>query len=139
MSKFTYLAARFIVAGGQKHAGLRLAFDMEANALLERATVAHCIVVADLDSDRVDEYGPEQIQAGLEHLARADYLTGHNIIGYDLPLLRRLYGWAPRPDCAVIDTLIASRLILPKSLRSRRPSRGHGRPEARQAARPLQH
>ena len=46
-------------------------------------------------------------------LSRADYLIGHNIAGYDLPLLRRLYGWMPSQGCVVVDTLIASRLILP--------------------------
>ena len=70
-------------------------------------------VLSNLDGDRVDEYGPKQIPAALEHLARADYLIGHNICGYDLPLLRRLHNWAPSSDCVVIDTLVASRLILP--------------------------
>jgi hypothetical protein len=46
-------------------------------------------------------------------LSRADYLIGHNIAGYDLPLLRRLYGWMPSQGCVVVDTLTASRLILP--------------------------
>jgi DNA polymerase I-like protein with 3'-5' exonuclease and polymerase domains len=90
---------------------LRLVFDIETNGLLD-ATVVHCVVIADLDNDQVDEYGPDQIAAALDHLKRADYLTGHNIQGFDLPLLRRLHGWAPAADC-VIDTLISARLILP--------------------------
>jgi DNA polymerase I-like protein with 3'-5' exonuclease and polymerase domains len=57
--------------------------------------------------------GSEQIEAALVHLARADYLVGHNITGYDLPLLRRLQGWAPSSGCTVVDTLVAGRLILP--------------------------
>jgi DNA polymerase I len=113
VSKFAHLAARLIIAGGQKHAGLRLAFDIEANALLDSATVAHCVVVADLVSDRIDEYGPDRIAAALEHLTSADYLTGHNIVGYDLPLLRRLYGWTPGQACTILDTLVTARLILP--------------------------
>jgi len=91
----------------------RLVFDVEADNLLDAATKVHCIVVADLDSDRIDEYGPTQITAALEHLARATYLTGHNIAGYDLPLLQRLYSWTPSPGCVVVDTLVVSRLILP--------------------------
>ena len=92
---------------------LRLVFDPEADGFADVATTAHCIVIADLDSDQIDEYGPDQIAAALEHLARADYLVGHNISGYDLPLLRRLYDWAPAPECTIVDTLVASRLILP--------------------------
>jgi DNA polymerase I-like protein with 3'-5' exonuclease and polymerase domains len=113
VSKFTYLAAPFIVRADAKVSGLRLVFDVEADGLLNDATRLHCIVVVDLDSDHVNEYGPDQISAALEHLSRASYLTGHNICGYDLPLLRHLYNWAPAPGCKIVDTLIASRLILP--------------------------
>jgi DNA polymerase-1 len=114
MSAFTHIARRFIVpATGVRSDGLRSAFDIEANSLLHTATAVHCIVIIDLDSGQIYEYGPGQISAALAHLARADYLTGHNITGYDLPLLERLHGWRPKPGCTIVDTLVASRLILP--------------------------
>jgi DNA polymerase I-like protein with 3'-5' exonuclease and polymerase domains len=110
---FAYLARRYIVPAADKSDGkLRLVFDTETDGL-DDATKVHCIVTADLDSDQIDEYGPDQISAALAHLARADYLVGHNICGYDLPLLQRLCAWTPPPSCIVLDTLIASRLILP--------------------------
>src|SRR5262249_6770010 len=40
-------------------------------------------------------------------------LIGHNIQGFDLPVLRKQYGWAPQSSTRVVDTLIAARLILP--------------------------
>lgn len=113
MSNFTRLAGRCITVAIVKTGGLRLAFDAEANGLVDDASALHCVVVADLDSDQINEYGPAQITAALEHLTHANYLTGHNISGYDLPLLQRLHNWTPSPDCVVMDTLIASRLILP--------------------------
>jgi DNA polymerase I len=115
MSKFTYLARPFIVPATTESAGKRrFIFDGEANGLLATATKAHCAVIRDLDSDQVAEYGPEQIDdAALAHLSRADELIGHNILGYDLPLLKRLYNWAPTAGCKITDTLVASRLILP--------------------------
>ena len=113
MSNFTRLAGCCITVAIVKTGGLRLAFDAEANGLVDDASALHCVVVADLDSDQINEYGPAQITAALEHLTHANYLTGHNISGYDLPLLQRLHNWTPSPDCAVMDTLIASRLILP--------------------------
>jgi uncharacterized protein DUF3987/DNA polymerase family A len=112
-SLFQRLARRYIVPPPTKSGGLRLGFDIEANGLIETATAAHCIVIADLDSDQVYEYGPEQIADALAHLARADYLTGHNIQAYDIPLLQRLYGWASSANTEVLDTLVAGRLILP--------------------------
>jgi DNA polymerase-1 len=115
VSKFTQLAKRLIVpAAAQAHDGLRLLFDIETDGLLlDKVTRVHCAVVVDLDSGQVDEYGPGQIAAALEHLSRASYLTGHNILDYDLRVLQHLHGWAPAAGCKILDTLIASRLILP--------------------------
>jgi hypothetical protein len=48
----------------------------------------------------------------LTRLSEADDLIGHNCADFDLPLLLRLHGWAPKPGCKIVDTLIASRLIL---------------------------
>jgi len=112
-SNFQRLARRYIVPPATKSGGLRLCFDVEANGLLDTATAAHCAVIADLDSDQVYEYGPGQIADALAHLARAGYLTGHKIQAYDIPLLQRLYGWAPSANTEIVDTLVAGRLILP--------------------------
>ena len=114
MSIFKRLAGRDVTpAASDSSSGLRAAFDVEANGLLNDAAKVHCIVIADLDSDQVDAYGPEQITDALAHLTRVRYLVGHNLINYDLPLLRRLFNWTPAPGCTVMDTLVASRLILP--------------------------
>jgi DNA polymerase I-like protein with 3'-5' exonuclease and polymerase domains len=113
ISKFKRLASRLIVPTTTKCAGLRVAFDIEGNGLLHDATKIHCIAVANLDSDQVDKYGPDQMAAALDHLSRAAYLVAHNANAFDVPVLRRLCNWRPQSDCKVVDTLIAGRLILP--------------------------
>jgi DNA polymerase I-like protein with 3'-5' exonuclease and polymerase domains len=113
MSRFKRLASRYSVPANTCADGPLAAFDIESDNLLTTATRLHCISVADLDSDRVDTYGPDEISAALEYLSRIRYLVGHNIINFDLPLLRRLCNWTPAVDCAIVDTLVASRLILP--------------------------
>jgi len=110
---FAQLARPFIIPAGTPNKGLRLIFDLESDGLLDVVTQVHCIVIGELDNDRVHEYGPERIVDALEHLARADTLIGHNVLSYDLPVLHRLHGWSPAPTCRVVDTLIAGRLILP--------------------------
>ena len=111
---FEWLAKPFIIPLTDEHLEeLRLVFDLEADGLLESVTKIHCIVISAVDSDRVYEYGPGQIDEALEHLFWADMLIGHNIQGFDLPALLKLHDWAPPPECRVIDTLIAGRLILP--------------------------
>jgi DNA polymerase I-like protein with 3'-5' exonuclease and polymerase domains len=112
VSKFRRLASRLIVpTTAPKCDGLRVAFDVEADGLARDATKIHTIVIADLDSDQVDQYGPDQIGAGLAHLSRAAYLAAHNATGFDVPVLRRLYGW--QPQGRIVDTLVAGRVILP--------------------------
>ena len=87
--KFEALARRYI-SPTPKYAGpLRLVFDVESDGLLDTATKAHCVAIADLDSDQVDAYGPTQIEEALAHLSRAACLVGHNVLGFDLPLLLR--------------------------------------------------
>jgi DNA polymerase I-like protein with 3'-5' exonuclease and polymerase domains len=110
---FTQLTRPFIIPANGHGEGLHLIFDLEADGLLETVTRVHCIVITDLGDARVHEYGPNHIGDALAHLARADVLIGHNIVGYDLPVLRKLHGWTPQPACRSVDTLIAARLILP--------------------------
>jgi hypothetical protein len=110
---FARLAQPFICSATTQANGLRLIFDLEADGLLETIRRIHCIVIEEADSDRRYEYGPDHITEALTHLARADELIGHNIQSYDLPVLRKLHGWDPRPGCRITDTLIAGRLILP--------------------------
>ena len=109
---FAKLAQPFIMPATARTEG-GLVFDIETDGLLDVVTQAHCIVIGDLDADRVYEYGPEQIANGLAHLTHAGTLIGHNIQSYDLPVLRKLHGWAPPSTCRVLDTLIAGRPILP--------------------------
>jgi DNA polymerase I-like protein with 3'-5' exonuclease and polymerase domains len=110
---FARLARPFIIPATAREEGLRLVFDLESDGLLEVVSQVHCIVIGELDSDRVYEYGPDRIPDALAPLARADTLIGHKIQTYDLPVLRKLYGWTPPLTTRITDTLIAGRLILP--------------------------
>jgi hypothetical protein len=101
---FAKFAQPFIIPAREPGQGLHLIFDLEGNGLLETITRLHCIVISELGKDHVYEYGPEQITEALAHLARADTLIGHNIQSYDLPVLRKLREWAPRPACRIVDT-----------------------------------
>ena len=95
-------------------------FDIEANGWRDTATAIHCICTFDIDTKEersfyagAAERGRE-IEDGVGYLLSADKLIGHNIINYDLPLIRRLYnvpqlGHYPQ----VYDTIIASRLAYP--------------------------
>lgn len=88
-------------------------FDLEANGLLPTATHVHCGVVKELKG-QVRKFRPTEIKDLLEYLSSFDVLIAHNGIGYDFPLLKKLYGWEYKGK--KVDTLIMSRLLNPKRL-----------------------
>ena len=88
-------------------------FDLETNGLYDDVTEIFCIVLHDVNRNATLSYGPESIDHALNIISSADCLIGHNIVFYDLPVLRKLI-----PDIQinahVIDTLICTRLLWPK-------------------------
>ena len=64
-------------------------FDIEANGFLDDATEIHCISISENDGEPKCFSG-ERIPFALKHIESAEKLIGHNIIGYDLPLLKKL-------------------------------------------------
>ena len=73
----------------------RLSFDIETDGLLHDATQLHCLVLRDMDSKSVlsctDNHSSyASMDDGLQLLAEADRIYGHNIVEYDLPLLKKL-------------------------------------------------
>jgi len=89
-------------------------FDLETDNLYDKVTKIHCLVLYDVQRKQTFTYGPDDIASGLEHLARAHVLIGHNILFYDLPVIRKLYPFYTFRAARIIDTLICTRLIWPK-------------------------
>jgi len=93
-----------------------LVFDIETNGLLYDVSTIHCLAIHDLSTDETIAYNDtgssEPISRGLQRLQDSDRVIGHNIIGYDLPVIRKLYPWFGNP-AYVVDTLLLSRLYHP--------------------------
>ena len=88
-----------------------LIFDLETDGLLDDVTKVHCIVTQDTETGDVRTYDPTQIDLALEVLENADRIGGHNVMAYDIPVLRKLYDF--KYNGKLFDTLVASRLIWP--------------------------
>ena len=86
----------------------KLIFDIEADGLTP--TKLWCIVAKELDGT-THTFNPDQLEQGKEFLQTADVLIGHNIIGYDIPVLERLIDF--KYNGAIEDTLVMSRLFNP--------------------------
>jgi len=89
---------------------MKLIFDIETDDL--KATKLWCIVAQDLDSSEIFKFAPHQLESGLELLQSADTLIGHNILGFDIPVIQQLYN-INLFDKKIIDTLSLSRLFNP--------------------------
>ena len=109
-------------------------FDLETNGLLNDATHIHCVALHWGEDDRTESFNDEpygdgtfcikedapmggnySITTALSYLEVADVLVGHNIIGFDIPVIKRIYPWFNPRGC-VIDTLVLSRLYHPNLL-----------------------
>ena len=93
-------------------------FDIETNGLLHAegdkpaATKIWCICMEDLITG--EKYTADQWQGSMEFalqlLSDADRIYGHNIIRFDIPMLKKFFpDWTP-PD-AQTDSMVASRLV----------------------------
>jgi hypothetical protein len=69
---------------------VRLVFDLEADGLLPEATVIHCCSFKDIDTQQLLTFSSKDDI--LSRLLGADLLIGFNVLGYDIPLVEKLYG-----------------------------------------------
>ena len=105
-------------------------FDLETNGLLNDATRIHCVALNWCEDDRIESFNDEKyaespkelpmggnysVTTALGWRETADVLIGHNIIGFDLPIIKRLYPWF-NPSATIVDTLLLSRLYHPNLL-----------------------
>ena len=87
---------------------MKINFDIESDDLT--ATKVWFIVAKEVDCKSY-RFTPDEIEDGIKLLEQADTLIGHNIIGFDLPVLEKLYNF--KYEGKIIDTLVMSRLYNP--------------------------
>ena len=86
-----------------------IVFDIEANGL--QPDKIWCIVAKPLGKPVVS-FGPNAIEEGITFLQSADVLIGHNILGFDIPVINKLHG-VDLSKKVIKDTLVMSRLFNP--------------------------
>ena len=89
---------------------MKLIFDLETDGFLSDVTTIHSIVLKDVETNKLYSFKFNEVHKGLKLLSDATLLVGHNILKYDLPVIKKLY-----PEFTyvgqVYDTLLVSRLI----------------------------
>jgi DNA polymerase-1 len=101
---------------------MRLAFDLETNGLLDTVTTVHCMAVVNIDTGQElfflrDAYRVQGLKVdgglleGINYLRQATTLVAHNLLGFDLPVLQKLYGF--QINAELIDTFVMAPLVYP--------------------------
>ena len=93
-----------------------LFFDIETNAIEDWSNLSdlhtvHCLTIYDPTTPKMITYHGAGIQNGLQELAKADRIVGHNVIGFDLPALSKMYSFHP-PLIKVLDTMVMAKCIV---------------------------
>lgn len=88
-----------------------LCFDIETDGLLDTLTKVHVLVAKDTETgQRITRVGHQQIGSFLRNtLMKACEICGHNVIGFDIPALKKVFPWF-EPEGKVFDTLVVSRV-----------------------------
>tara|TARA_R100001480_G_scaffold26640_1_gene36920 strand:- start:596 stop:2344 length:1749 start_codon:yes stop_codon:yes gene_type:complete len=87
-----------------------LVFDIETDDL--NATKIWCISTCDARTEEVKSYYGNTLIEGVKKLEEADKLIGHNIIGFDIPVIKKLLN-IDLSNKILVDTLVLSRLFNP--------------------------
>ena len=89
---------------------MQLVFDVETNGFLDKLDFKiHCIVFKDIETNKVYSYNPDNLNESLDLLKKATLLIGHNVQGFDLPAIKKHFGFDYKGK--FFDTLLISRLI----------------------------
>ena len=100
---------------------MRLVWDLETDNLLHKVTKIHSLLMKDVDTGLVyslhtgnDEHPPSNmsIDEGLEILSKAEERIGHNILAFDLQVIKKLYPNLVMPGVDT-DTMVQARLLHP--------------------------
>jgi len=112
---------------------LEITLDIESTGLLDESSLqypeyklkenykVHCIVCQDINTKEVYKFHGDKLNEIKEFLKSVTKIIGHNLIGFDLPVLQLYFGidYSVYPDtllgndCEIIDTLIMSKLLNP--------------------------
>lgn len=106
-----------------------IVFDIETNGLYDTVSRVHCINCIDTETGREMRFTDHvyyqsplgditnievprsgTIAEALELLTDADEIAGHNIVGYDIPVLQKLHP-SFKPTGRIFDTMVAAKML----------------------------
>jgi len=86
--------------------------DLETNGLLDSASRIHSLVLRDVETGAVQSEVSTDLPRGFGALGRAETIVGHNVIGFDLPVIQKIFNLSF--GAKVRDTLLMAQLRWPE-------------------------
>jgi len=86
----------------------KVVFDIETTMTADKIW---CIVCK--HNDTYYQFREDKLNRFEEFIKQTDEVIGHNIIGFDIPVINKLFGYDLFKHCKITDTLILSRLLSP--------------------------
>ena len=70
---------------------MKLIFDIETDGLMSSVTKVHCIVIKNIETNKIYSFKYDEIDKALKLLSDATLLVGHNILKFDIQIIKKLY------------------------------------------------
>ena len=86
----------------------KVIFDIETTMTADKIW---CIVCK--HGDTYYQFKEDRLHRFAELIKQTDEVIGHNIIGFDIPVVNKIFGYDVFENCKVTDTLVLSRLLNP--------------------------
>ena len=86
----------------------KVVFDIETTMTADKIW---CIVCK--HNDTYYQFRQDKLHRFEEFIKQTDEVIGHNIIGFDIPVINKIFGYDLFKHCKITDTLILSRLLSP--------------------------
>lgn len=89
---------------------MRLVFDIETDNLLNKCTRMWVLTALDLDTQVMHVFKEGDL-GWIELFNKAEKVIGHNILGFDVFALKKLFNYEFPDSCNLVDTLILSQVL----------------------------
>ena len=86
----------------------KVVFDIETTLTADKVW---CIVCK--HGDTFYQFKENNLHRFEEFIKKTEEVIGHNIIGFDIPVLNKFFGYDLFKNCKITDTLVLSRLLNP--------------------------
>ena len=86
----------------------KVIFDIETTLNVDKIW---CIVCK--HNNTYYQFKEDRVHRFVDFLKQTKEVIGHNIIGFDIPVLNKFFGYDIFKNCKITDTLVLSRLLNP--------------------------